>query len=152
MPAIARAALLWVHLAGVVTWMGAVAYYLLILRPSIRRSGIARADGYALLRAVKARLRRVVGGAVTAVVLSGAMLAHARGLLRWGVWGDGYAGRIFAIKLCIAALLVLIFATALPIIARIRTPRRRARAFVWTHGVVLLLGATAAFLGLLLHG
>ena len=61
-----------VHLAGVVVWMGAVAYYLLVLRPAMAAAGLARRERYLLLLAIKARLRRVVGASVVAIVASGA--------------------------------------------------------------------------------
>ena len=43
------------HIAGVVVWMGAVSYYLLILRPALRMSGMERKASYPLLVAIKAR-------------------------------------------------------------------------------------------------
>jgi uncharacterized membrane protein len=64
-----RTFLVWVHVGGVVVWFGAIAYFLLILRPAVAASGMERGQWYLLLRAVKRRLRRVVGVAVAAVVL-----------------------------------------------------------------------------------
>jgi hypothetical protein len=69
------------HIAGVVVWMGAVAYYLLILRPALHMSGIERKSTYPLLAAIKVRLRWVVGGAIIVIVASGSYNAHRRGLL-----------------------------------------------------------------------
>jgi uncharacterized membrane protein len=136
----------------VVVWFGAVAYFLLVLRPASRASGIDRRAWYALLRAIKVRLRRVVGAAVFVVVTTGLGLAHQRGLLSAAPSGIGWTGRVFLAKLVVAGVLIAIFAGALPLIARIPEPRWRARAFVGTHGVVLALGIAAAVLGLLLHG
>lgn len=147
-----RALVLWVHLAGVVVWFGAVAHFLLVLRPAFAASGMERRQWYLLLRQVRRRLRRVVGGAVAAVVASGVVQAHARGLLRPDLLAAGWAGRILAAKLALVAVLVATYLSALPLIERIPVPATRGRVFVWTHVAVLALGCAAAFLGLLLHG
>lgn len=147
-----RGFVLWVHLAGVVVWFGAVAYFLLVLRPAVRASGMRRSEWYLLLRYLKRRLRRVVGGAVAAILASGLVLAHARGLLSAPPWALGWPGRVFGAKLVLVAALVATYLAALPLIERIPVPRARGRAFVWTHAGALALGAAAAFLGFLLHG
>jgi putative copper export protein len=147
-----RLLLLWVHLAGVVVWFGAIAYFLLVLRPAVRGSGMERREWYRLLREIKGRLRRVVGVALAAILLSGIGLAHARGLWRTDVWSIGTYGQAFVLKLLLVALLIGIFATALPLIERIQVPVQRGRAFVWTHAVALAIGSAAALLGLFLHG
>jgi uncharacterized membrane protein len=147
-----RTLLLWVHIGGVVVWFGAIAYFLLVLRPAVAASGMERGQWYLLLRALKRRLRRVVGVAVAAVVLSGLLLADLRGLLRWQVVAGGGYGTLVALKLALAAALVLVFATALPLIGRIAEPLRRGRAFVWTHAGALVLGAAAVYVGILLRG
>jgi uncharacterized membrane protein len=147
-----RAVALWLHLAGVVVWLGAIAHYLLILRPSVTASGMERSQWYLLLRALKRRLRWVIGGAALVVVASGVYLADVRGLLRWDVWEAGRAGRVFGVKMGIVLVLLAVYATALPLIERIRMPLTRGRVFVWTHMLALGLGAVAAYLGLLIHG
>lgn len=147
-----RALVLWVHLAGVVVWFGAIAYFLLVLRPAVRTAGMERRQWYLLLRQIKHRLRRVVGGALVAIVVSGLIQAGDRGVLRWDLASLGGYGRVFAWKMVIVVVLIGIFLTALPLIERIESPMRRGRAFVWTHAVALSLGAAAAYLGLLLHG
>jgi uncharacterized membrane protein len=143
-----RAAVL-AHVAGVVVWFGAVAYYLLILRPALRASGIERHAQYALLAAIRARLKRVVGVAVLLVVASGLTLARLRGFIG-GPATDPLQLRLFRAKLVVGAVLVAVFLTALPLLRRVRAPRTRGRLFVATHAVVLLLGAVAATLGVLL--
>lgn len=148
----ARGLVLWVHLGGVVVWFGAVAYFLLVLRPAVRASRMQRREWYLLLRHLKRRLRQVVGGAVAATLASGLVLAHARGLLSAEPWALGWQGRVFTVKLALVAVLVAVYLAALPLIERIPVPRARGRAFVATHVAVLALGAAAAFLGLLLHG
>ena len=147
-----RSTMLWLHLAGVVVWFGAVAYFLFILRPAVRSAEMERGQWYLLLRQLKRRLQRVVGVAVLAIVGSGVVLAHARGLLRVDLWSAGPMGRVFLVKLVIVGVLVVIYLTALPAIARMAPPLRRGQAFVQVHRVALLLGAIAAFLGLVLHG
>src|SRR5690606_26340964 len=140
------------HLAGVVVWFGAVAYFLLILRPAVRAADMERSQWYLLLRQIKRRLRIVVGGAVITMILSGLWLASARGLLRTDLWSSGAYGRIFVLKMAVVASLIVIYLTALPLIARLEPPLRRGRAFTRVHIAALLLGAIAALLGLLLHG
>jgi uncharacterized membrane protein len=147
-----RALLLWVHLGGIVVWFGAIAYFLLVLRPAVRASGMERRQWYALLRQVKHRLRRVVGVAVVMVVGSGLMLAGQRGLLRADLWSLGSYGRVFAGKMVLVVLLVGIYLTALPLIGRVGEAKLRGRWFVIVHGVALALGAAAAYLGLLVGG
>jgi hypothetical protein len=145
-----RALLLLVHVGSAVVWFGAVAYFLLVLRPAQRRAGIPRSAWYSLLRQVKGRLKRVVGAAALGLVGSGALLAHARGFWSGPLWEAGWPPGAFVGKLVLAALLVSTYATALPLLARVRSPRLRGAAFVWTHVLVLVLAAAAAYLGLLL--
>ena len=147
-----RSTMLWLHLAGVVVWFGAVAYFLLVLRPAVRAAEMERGQWYLLLRQIKRRLQRVVGAALLAIVGSGVVLAHARGLLRADLWSAGVAGRVFLVKLVLVAVLVVIYLTALPAIARLEPALRRGKMFVHVHRLALLLGSIAAFLGLLLHG
>lgn len=147
-----RSAMLWLHLAGVVVWFGAVAYFLLVLRPAVRAAEMERGQWYLLLRQIKRRLQRVVGVAVLTIVGSGVVLADARGLLRADLWSAGLTGRVFLVKLVVVTVLVVIYLTALPAIARIAEPLSRGKAFVHVHRIALLLGSIAAFLGLMLHG
>lgn len=138
------------HIAAVVVWFGAVAYYLLILRPALRRSGVDRKAQYAILAEIRARLKRVVGVAVIVLVATGLTLARLRGLLGAEAPADPLRTRVFQLKLVVAALLVLVFLTALPLLRRVRTPRLRGRLFVAVHALVLVLGTIAAALGVLL--
>jgi uncharacterized membrane protein len=138
------------HIAAVVVWFGAVAYYLLILRPALRLSGVERKAQYAILAQIRARLQRVVGVAVLVLIATGLTLARLRGFLGGDVPLDPLRARLFHIKLGIAALLVLVFLTALPLLRRVPAPRTRGRLFVATHVAVLALGAIAAFIGVIL--
>ncbi len=147
-----RSVVLWTHLAGIVVWFGAVAYFLFVLRPAVRSSGMERHAWYALLRSIKRRLRIVVGIAVLALVSSGLVLAWWRGFLSNPPWVYGRIGWIFLAKMGVVALLIVIYLTALGTIARIQVPRTRGRVFVGVHIVALGLGSIAAFLGLLLSG
>lgn len=138
------------HIAAVVVWFGAVAYYLLILRPALRRSGVDRKVQYAILAEIRARLKRVVGVAVLVLVASGLTLARLRGYLGGDASVDPLRARLFHLKLGVAGLLVLVFLTALPLLKRVRAPRLRGRLFVATHAAVLALGALAAAIGVVL--
>lgn len=138
------------HIGAVVVWFGAVAYYLLILRPALRVAGLDRPAQYALLRAIRARLKRVVGAAVLVLVATGLFNAWLRGLLGGGVPPSGFHARVFQVKLGLAALLILVFLTALPALQRVRTPKLRGRLFVLVHVAVLILGVLAAAAGVLL--
>lgn len=138
------------HVVAVVVWFGAVAYYLLILRPALRRSGVDRKAQYAILAEVRARLKRVVGVAVVVLLASGLTLARLRGFLGGDVPVDPVRARLFHVKLIVAALLVLVFLTALPLLRRVQAPKLRGRLFVATHAAVLALGAIAAAIGVLL--
>jgi uncharacterized membrane protein len=138
------------HIAGVVVWMGAVSYYLFILRPAIRMAGMDRRATYPLLSAIKARLRRVVGASIVVIVVSGLYCAHVRGLLGSAGAADAVHRRIFLWKMGIVVTLILVFLFALPLLARVRTGKTRGRLFVAIHVVVLMLGALAAGAGVLL--
>jgi len=138
------------HVAAVVVWFGAVAYYLLILRPALRHSGVERKAQYAILAEIRARLQRVVGVAVVVLVATGLTLARLRGFIGGDVPVDPARLRLFHVKLGVAALLVLVFLTALPLLRRVRTPRTRGTLFAATHVAVLALGAIAAFIGVTL--
>jgi uncharacterized membrane protein len=153
------AALAWLHrlsvlghVAAVVVWFGAVAYYLLILRPALRASGIERAAKYALLAAIKQRLQRVVGVAVVVLVATGLFNAWLGGYLggAGAARPDAFHTRVFHAKLGLATLLVLTFLTALPLLKRVPTPKQRARLFVAVHVAVLALGVLAAAAGVVL--
>lgn len=137
------------HIAGVVVWMGAVAYYLLILRPAMQMSGMERKATYPLLAAIKVRLRWVVGGAIVVIVASGVYNAHRRGLIGSGS-ADAVHQRVFWWKMAIVLVLILIYIFALPLLARIHTGKVRGRLFVLVHEVVLALGALAAAAGVFL--
>lgn len=139
-----------VHLAGVVVWMGAVAYYLLILRPAMAAAGLERRERYALLVAIKARLRRVVGVSLLAIIASGLINAYLRGLLSAGDAVPAFYRWVFAGKMAIVALLVLIFLFALPALQRVRVPAWRGRLFNAIHIIVLGLGLLAAAGGVVL--
>ena len=139
-----------VHLAGVVVWFGAVAYYLFILRPAMAMAGLERQARYALLVAIKIRLRRVVGISVLAIVASGLVNARLRGLLGGPFVADELSRRVFAWKMVVAALLILVFIFALPALKLVRVGIWRGRLFNAVHVVVLLLGVLAAIGGVLL--
>lgn len=137
------------HIAGVVVWMGAVAYYLLILRQAMQMAGLERKQRYALLTAIKHRLRIVVGTSIGFIVASGLVMAWMRGLLTRG-GATPLARRVFDLKMGVVVLLILIFLFALPLLQYVKVPKWRGRLFNWTHGVVLLLGLVAATLGVVL--
>lgn len=139
-----------IHIAGVVVWMGAVAYYLIVLRPAFRMAAIDRGARYALLIAVKARLRRVVGAAILAIITSGLYNAHVRGLLTPNGGADPFHQRVFRWKMGVVTILLLTFLCALPLLKRVRQPAIRGRLFLAVHVFVLTGGAIAAAAGVLL--
>lgn len=155
--ALSPAALAWLHrlavlghVGAVVVWFGAVAYYLLILRPALRASGVERKAQYAILAAIRARLKRVVGVAVVVLLATGFFNAWLRGFLGGPVEPSAYYRHLFHLKLGLGALLVLTFLTALPLLKRVQEPKRRGRLFVAVHVVVLALGTLAAAAGVML--
>lgn len=135
-------AAVWAHVAAVVVWFGAVAYFPLVLRPAMDMAKLDRGARCRLLAAVKRRLRRVVGGAIAVLVVTGLYDAWWRGLLST----SGIAP-LLAWKLVLGAVLIAIFALALPLLARVRSPARRGRGFIAVHLAVLTLGAIAAAVG-----
>ncbi len=138
------------HIAGVVVWMGAVAYCLFVLRPAMKMAGIERKATYPLLSAIKSRLRRVVGASIVVSVVSGLYNARLRGLIGSAAVASEVHRRIFFWKMIIVAVLILTFIFALPILAHIHTGKVRGRLFVAIHVIVLALGALAAGAGVLL--
>jgi hypothetical protein len=105
---------------------------------------------YALLVAIKARLRRVVGASVVAIVASGLVNARLRGLLGGPYVADEFSRRVFAWKMAVAAVLILVFLFALPALKLVRVGIWRGRLFNAVHVVVLVLGVLAAMGGILL--
>lgn len=138
------------HVAAVVVWFGAVAYFLLILRPAMRMAGLERPARYALIQAVKRRLKRVVGSSIVVLIATGIYQARVRGLLGGTATASAFQRHVFYVKLALVLALVAIFLTALPLLRRVRTPALRGRLFVATHLIVLILGALAAGAGVLL--
>lgn len=130
--------------------MGAVAYYLFVLQPALRMAGVERPVRYALLVAIKAGLRRVVGIAVVVIIASGLVNARLRGLLGGATPADDLTRRVFFRKMIVVGALVLIFLFALPALERVRTGAVRGKLFDLVHVVVLALGALAALGGILL--
>lgn len=139
------------HIAGVVVWMGAVAYYLFVLRPAMKMAGMERKSTYPLLSAIKSRLRRVVGISIVVIVASGLYNAQLRGFIGSAAVADDMHRRIFMWKMVIVAVLILTFLFALPLLARVRTGKIRGWLFVAIHVAVLILGALAAGAGVLLR-
>lgn len=137
------------HLAAMVVWFGAVAYYLLLLRPGMEDAGLPRETRYALLVAIKARLRRVVGVAVVVLLTSGVFNAWVLGLLD-PARTDPFRRSLFVSKLVIGGVLVATFLFALALLKRVRTPALRGRLFVLVHVAVLALGTLAAAAGVML--
>lgn len=144
-----RLALL-VHVGGVVVWMGAVAYNLFILQPALRAAELDSPTRHSLLRAIKHRIRLVVGAAVVAIIASGLANAHMRGLFNGGATRG--AVTLFHVKLTIAIALIATFLFALPLLRRVQRPRLRSRLFTAVHVGVLAFGLVAATLGILLAG
>ena len=147
-----RSGVLWLHLAGIVVWFGAVAYFLFVLRPAARAAELERAPWYALLRSVKRRLKRVVGVSVLAIVSSGLLLAWWRGFLHNPPWVYGQVGILFTVKMGVVAALVALYLFAHGVIERIQTPKLRGRTFLGVHVAALVLGGAAAYLGILISG
>lgn len=138
------------HVAAVVVWFGAVAYFLLVLRPAMRQAQLNRPARYALINAIKWRLKRVVGASIIVLIVTGLYNAHRRGLLPGETSGAEWQRHVFYAKMLVVGALVLIFLTALPTLKRVQPPRRRARLFIAVHVVVLALGLVAAGAGIML--
>jgi len=130
--------------------MGAVSYNLFILQPAMRAAELDRPTRYALLRAIKRRIRIVVGTAVIAIIASGVVNARLRGLL--GGSATANTVYLFRVKLVVATALILTFLFALPLLKRVKQPKLRGRLFTGVHVIVLALGAVAAALGILIAG
>ena len=139
-----------VHIGGVVVWMGAVAYYLLILRPAFRIAGTERPARYALLIAIKQRLRLVVGGAVVALLVSGFFNAWVKGYFGGTSPMSERLRTIFVAKMVVVAILILIFLSALRLLGHVHPAARRGRMFNAVHVAVLALGTVASALGVML--
>jgi hypothetical protein len=113
-------------------------------------AGLERQARSALLVAIKARLRGVVGASLVSIVASGLVNARLRGLLGRPYVADAFSRRVFASKMVVAALLLLVFLFALPALKLVRIGIWRGRLFNAVHVVVLVLGVLAAIGGILL--
>ena len=65
----------WLHLLAAVSWVGGSVFYLLVLRPAVRRSG---ESGSTLPAAVAREFRSLVGLCIAVLVLTGAILTFDR--------------------------------------------------------------------------
>ena len=65
----------WLHLLAATAWVGGSVFYLLVLRPAIRRSG---ESGSTLLAAVAREFRSLVGLCIAVLVLTGAIMTFDR--------------------------------------------------------------------------
>ena len=65
----------WLHLLAATSWVGGSVFYLLVLRPAIRRSG---ESGSTLPAAIAREFRSLVGLCIAVLVLTGAILTFDR--------------------------------------------------------------------------
>ena len=65
----------WLHLVAAVSWVGGSVFYLLVLRPALRRAG---ESGSALPAAVGREFRSLVGVCIAVLVLTGAIMTFDR--------------------------------------------------------------------------
>jgi uncharacterized membrane protein len=138
----------WLHLLGVVTWIGGLTYQAHVLMPPARREGAAPLVG--MLR----RARRVTWVAIALVVLTGLYNVTRLGPLD-RVLQSG-AALLLALKFMLVLAAVAIAGqrdfAQLPRLARAVAagddPRPALSAIAWMDRVVLLLAIVIIYLGL----
>ncbi len=139
---------LWVHLLGVVVWIGGVAYQAHVLGPA------ARAGGMAAFADAARRARPVGWTAIALVVLSGfynvTRLPPLERVMETGA-GLALAGKFMLVLLAVALSAQRDFAR-LPALARALAAggdgRAELRAIAWLDQLVLGLALVVIYLGL----
>jgi putative copper export protein len=133
----------WVHLLAATVWVGGGLFYLLVLRPALRRAepGVAAALG----PAVGAGFREVVNLAIASLVVSGAVLTFDRLSRNAGL---AYAA-VLALKV---ALAIAMFALAWELGWAGRRGARGRRWPISPAGLLLVLGLVVFLLALVLRG
>ena len=138
----------WLHLLGVVTWIGGLMYQAHVLAPAARRDGAVPLVG--LLR----RARRVTWVAIALVVLTGlynvTLLGPLDRVLQTG------AALLLALKFMLVLAAVAVAGqrdfAQVPRLARAVAagddPRPALSAIAWMDRVVLLLAVVIIYLGL----
>ena len=146
----------WLHLLAAVLWVGGSVFYLLVLRPAVRREG---EPANALQRKVGMEFGALVNTAIVVLVLSGAILAFDR----LAVQSSRYVHAPYVVVLVLKVLLSLwMFALAH---SRLRGRRelfeqaadasptmsqRIARGLTWTN-LIAILGVVVFLLSDLLR-
>ena len=138
----------WLHLLGVVTWIGGLMYQAHVLRPAVRREGAAP------LVEMLRRARRVTWVAIALVVLTGFYNVTRLGPLD-RVLQSG-AALLLALKLMLVLAAVAVSGqrdfAQVPRLARAVSagddPRPALSAIAWMDRVVLLLAVVIIYLGL----
>jgi len=138
----------WLHLLGVVTWIGGLMYQAHVLGPVVRR------DGAAPLVEMLRRARRVTWVAIALVVLTGFYNVTRLGPLD-RVLQSG-AALLLALKLMLVLAAVAVSGqrdfAQVPRLARAVSagddPRPALSAIAWMDRVVLLLAVVIIYLGL----
>ncbi|OGK99041.1 MAG: hypothetical protein A3E31_12660 [Candidatus Rokubacteria bacterium RIFCSPHIGHO2_12_FULL_73_22] len=139
---------LWLHLLGVVVWVGGLAYQAHVLGPAARRGGVA-----AFADAAR-RARPVAWAAVAVVVLSGLYNVTRLGPLE-RVLASG-AGLLLAGKVVLVLAMVALAAqrdfAQVPRLGRAlaagEAPGPALAAIAWLDRLVLLLALIVVYLGL----
>ena len=139
---------LWLHLLGVVVWVGGLAYQAHVLGPAVRRGGVA-----AFADAAR-RARPVAWAAVAVVVLSGLYNVTRLGPLE-RVLASG-AGLLLAGKVVLVLAMVALAAqrdfAQVPRLGRAlaagEAPGPALAAIAWLDRLVLLLALIVVYLGL----
>ena len=138
----------WLHLLGVVTWIGGLVYQAHVLGPAARR------DGAAPLAEMLRRARRVTWVAIALVVLTGfynvTLLGPLDRVLQSG------AALLLALKFMLVLAAVAVAGqrdfAQVPRLARAVAsggdPRPALSAIAWMDRVVLLLAVVIIYLGL----
>ena len=101
-------ALTAVHLLAVIAWLGGMIFHIVVLDPVFRKNEVSFQSAY-LLTLMERRFRKLVGGSIALLLVSGAAKAH---LLLGTIDAllHTAAGRYVLLKLGLTAAMLVIFA------------------------------------------
>jgi uncharacterized membrane protein len=99
--------LVWLHLLAAISWIGGTIFLSVVLVPVLKREPFASQKAL-LFRTIAMRFRVVVWGAIAALLLTGPLLLHQRGI---PIADPSGWPMVLAVKLGLVAILLLLTLT-----------------------------------------
>lgn len=139
-----RSIVLWIHVAGIIVWVGGMIAIPFVVVPAVRRTVPDRADE--LIEALVRRFQRLSRELVFLILLTGIFNILNSG----AAVGFNYTGRFIQMVGAKLVLFIVMGANQLWY-SLVLVPRRKTRHAAWSAAGNVLLAAVVLFLGLTLR-